>query len=821
MALGAALFVSSCLTPTIDFGDGPPVTGGTSSSGGGAPSDGGSDPGGTGGMNVGGEGGMVVPPVPHCTNRELDSDETDRDCGGLDCAPCANGKKCDVASDCKIQSCVSGRCQAASCTDKVKNGKETDVDCGGTECGTCDDGDSCIKPSDCESKVCKSGTCREATCGDKVKNGNETDVDCGGGGCDPCDVGQACKSTDDCEQPPNPEEIVSCDDQVCTIACGPFVDDCNQKAADGCETNLLTSQAHCGACRAACAPANARGECVAGNCLIDTDAPDTNEGCLGSFANCNGETDDGCEADLMNDAETCGGCDTKCSSHNGTPDCDAGACFIDCDSGFDDCNQDVSDGCEADLAVSTLHCAECNNVCSAIPPEVPVCDGTQCVGVTCDGPSACGGEQPCGACDPDTTCNDLLNTTTHCGGCGVACTAANATTACVQDGAYACIIGSCSGAYANCDDIYLNGCEIDTSSNRNRCGGCLATDENAGAGVDCDLTKGSQVAQTSCSGGACKVLACNNGYADCNGVWSDGCEANLNTSETHCGGCTSGPTTTWDGGTTCEAKPNATNDCSGGQCNYVCLAGWSNADGDWADGCETRTITLVNSSDASNTGTYFKGITGSATLQFSHTLETTAGNHRLVLLAYLCRGNNTTECTPTVTYGSTSMVQLGSTVGGSTQHAGMFYLLDSALPAPGTRTVTLDPPADTGFAVQILELAGVEQNTFQAALGNNANMNSCSNSPGNDVSVTLNSLPAGSRIYAVAGGYSNSSVTISPQAPLSLLNGSGTVVSGVQLGFAGGWTNSTVSGTQSAPFQLSGCDRSLMLAVAIRPEANY
>ncbi len=253
---------------------------------------------------------------------------------------------------------------------------------------------------------------------------------------------------------------------------------------------------------------------------------------MGDFANCNGEVSDGCEADLMADPATCGTCDVTCSENNGTADCDAGTCTIECDPGFDDCNSDVLDGCEIDLTVSTLHCTECFNACSATPPEVPVCDGTQCVGVTCDQPADCGGVQPCGACDqdsPDPLCNDVLNTTTHCGSCGIDCTAANATTVCVDDSGYSCAIDQCTGSYADCDQDYLNGCEIETDTNRNRCGGCLAGDPAGGGGENCDLTKGPQVAQTSCSSGDCRVLSCNSGYADCNGVWSDGCEMNLNT----------------------------------------------------------------------------------------------------------------------------------------------------------------------------------------------------------------------------------------------------------------------------------------------------
>jgi len=635
VAVATALLVSSCLTP-ITFGEDPENrTGGApSTSGGGTPStSGGGAPSTTGGTNQGGEGGQVIPPPPHCENRIIDSDqgETDRDCGGLDCPKCGLGRICEVDSDCVNGSCVSLRCQDPDCTDDVENGDETDTDCGGLDCGPCANGESCIEPEDCLSGVCESGDCAAPTCEDKVENGSESDIDCGGS-CDPCDVGATCDMNEDCAQPPEEEAFATCEDNVCTVTCGPFLGDCNETVVDGCETSLLTSVAHCGACLAACAPDNAAGECVAGNCLIDTDAPGTFEGCFSTFANCNGEVDDGCEANLNADATTCGSCDTTCSDANGTPDCDDGSCIISCDPNFDDCNGDVSDGCEADLLVSTLHCTECLNECTATPPEVPVCDGTQCLGITCDQPADCGGMQPCGACDPDTSCNDLLNTTTHCGGCGLDCTAANATTACVDSGGYGCEIASCTGSYADCDLEYPNGCEIETDTNRNRCGDCLAGDPAGGSGVDCDATQGPQVAQTSCSGGTCRVLSCNSGYADCNGTWADGCEINLNTNDDHCGGCQSGSTTTWDGGADCDTVfENGTGVCVGGQCQFSsCNGNYEDCNLNTAlDGCET-----LAQGDPDNCG-------GCGELSSQYVCEPVNGTNA-------CTGSATT-CTPTCT----------------------------------------------------------------------------------------------------------------------------------------------------------------------------
>ncbi len=87
---------------------------------------------------------------------------------------------------------------APSCTDGVRDGTETDVDCGGGTCPPCADGKDCSFGSDCVSKVCTGGTCIAATCTDGVQNGNETDVDCGGGTCPPCAPNKHCAVATDC-----------------------------------------------------------------------------------------------------------------------------------------------------------------------------------------------------------------------------------------------------------------------------------------------------------------------------------------------------------------------------------------------------------------------------------------------------------------------------------------------------------------------------------------------------------------------------------------------------------------------------------------------
>jgi hypothetical protein len=137
-----------------------------------------------------------------CTDGVKNGNETDVDCGGGTCQPCVVGKNCGVGTDCQSKVCdpTLHTCSMPSCTDGVKNGNETDVDCGGGTCAPCANGKTCGVGSDCQSKDCDPTlhTCSAPSCTDGVQNGNETDIDCGGGTCPPCAPGKNCMTAGDC-----------------------------------------------------------------------------------------------------------------------------------------------------------------------------------------------------------------------------------------------------------------------------------------------------------------------------------------------------------------------------------------------------------------------------------------------------------------------------------------------------------------------------------------------------------------------------------------------------------------------------------------------
>ena len=152
-----------------------------------------------------------------CEDGVLSSGETDVDCGGTSCPACVVGKSCMSASDCASMSCDPGQriCVSLQCQDGIKNGNETDVDCGGGICAPCATNQKCIMSQDCLSTFCavSSKICVGSRCQDETKNGSETDIDCGGG-CSACAANRACSVAVDCV-------TGSCIGNFCALASGP------------------------------------------------------------------------------------------------------------------------------------------------------------------------------------------------------------------------------------------------------------------------------------------------------------------------------------------------------------------------------------------------------------------------------------------------------------------------------------------------------------------------------------------------------------------------------------------------------------------------
>jgi hypothetical protein len=102
---------------------------------------------------------------------------------------------------------------------------------------------------------------------------------------------------------------------ACSITCASGFANCDGLAVNGCEINLTNNPQNCGGCGHVCSFPNATAACSNSNCLLS--------GCNPGFGNCNGQPGDGCEANTLTDPQNCGGCNIVCA---GSQVCANGAC---------------------------------------------------------------------------------------------------------------------------------------------------------------------------------------------------------------------------------------------------------------------------------------------------------------------------------------------------------------------------------------------------------------------------------------------------------------------------------------------------------------
>jgi Cys-rich repeat protein len=164
---------------------------------------------------------------------------------------------------------VDFQSDTASCMNMIKDGTETDVDCGGGTCPPCAKGRSCSGNVDCSTAACIAGVC----------SGCATNADCPAGLiCDP--TVRQCVSVSACAAPrvncgatcvdtsSDPQNCGTCG-SVCLMgaACanGTCMSTCaaGQTRCGGVCANLLSDSNNCGGCAMACGPGRA---CLMGVC---------------------------------------------------------------------------------------------------------------------------------------------------------------------------------------------------------------------------------------------------------------------------------------------------------------------------------------------------------------------------------------------------------------------------------------------------------------------------------------------------------------------------------------------------------------------------
>ncbi|MEZ4390403.1 MAG: hypothetical protein R3A48_04845 [Polyangiales bacterium] len=470
------------------------------------------------------------------------------------CVQCVTDMHCPAGTLCRGNECVVGCMDDTRCAmgETCCNGGCVNTQNNTDNCGAC--GTQCMVPNAqaaCAAGQCAVGTCTgdRRDCNSDVTDGCETDTNSSLEHCGGC--GRLCNS------PPN--AAGACTAGVCTFTCATGFADCDNDPSNGCEVDLNASNDHCGACGAACAPANATGACMMGQCAVAA--------CTMGFGDCDGLVSNGCEANVQTSTTHCGTCGTMCPTpSNGEAACAMGTCGIStCGSGFADCDGDAMSGCEVNTQTSTAHCGACGNACE-LPNATAACTAGACaVGSCATGFADCDND-PSNGCEVNTQ-----TSTANCGACGNACATTNGSAACA---AGSCATGGCNTGFADCDGDPANGCEVNTQTNAGNCGAC---------GTVCNLANATAV----CGAGTCAVGTCNAGFADCDGNPANGCEVNLNTTASSCGAC----------GRACAA-PNGVAVCSAGACAVgACNAGFADCDGNPANGCE-----VVIASDTGNCG---------------------------------------------------------------------------------------------------------------------------------------------------------------------------------------------------------------------------
>ena len=536
---------------------------------------------------------------------EIDLSTSMDHCGGCDmaCAPANAAAMCDLGT-CSITSCDNG---FIDCDGLVDTGCEVNSDVDLMNCGTC--GTTCSYANgvaECVGGACNLDMCDMGygSCDGNLVTGCETDLltdldhcgacgavcnlanathSCIAGDCtlEMCDMGyDDCNmvETDGCEIDLLNDAVncgscgtvcvvdngtPTCEMGACAVLeCDPGFADCDGDPTNGCEVNTLESTNNCGTCGNACTYTDGIGICSSGSCEL--------AGCSENFGNCDSNPDNGCETPLTFNPFNCGACGNACDFSNGTGFCNGTTCeLVGCSGTFENCDMDPANGCEVNRNADANNCGSCGNVCS-LPFAQEACMGGICTIATCDAGRADCNMNPFDGCEVD-----LLTDVNNCNTCGNVCTVGGGSAICSGG---ACGVGTCAAPREDCDGMAGNGCEVDTSNDVNNCGGC---------GDVCNVPNADEV----CSSSSCSISSCQGVFEDCNGLYEDGCEADL-TSTAHCGGC----------GLACNFE-NASGICNASTtCELTsCNTGFFDLNGSADDGCEYA-CTFTSSTDNPDDG---------------------------------------------------------------------------------------------------------------------------------------------------------------------------------------------------------------------------
>ena len=449
----------------------------------------------------------------------------------------------DCGSICNLphatSTCNNGSCEIESCLTGYEN-------CDNDDTNGCESLSSLINCRTC-GNIC-AGPSAITTCA----GGDCSIVDCldGYNNCDG-DINNGCETFGDCtpcvNSPPTctlPNAETLCTGENCFIlSCDPNYANCNAQNSDGCEISLESNN-NCGGCGFTCSFSHASASCANQNCSMTT--------CESDYDDCNGQSSDGCET-YLGSISNCGSCNNSCSYDHAIASCILLNCALSsCDAGWDNCDVDWGNGCETDIT-TTDDCGTCDKVCN-LPHATPVCSSGNCVVESCDN-----GYKDCVVNDPGCETHSDIDMN-NCGNCNSICTLPHATSLCT---AGICSILSCDIGWDNCDQIQANGCETQVT-NATDCGMCGNTCSFINTVLDC-------------STGICTFVKCDDGYANCDSFI--GCEIDIRNDTNHCGLCNN----------TCDSVLNYTQSCANSVCQFSqCNAGYIDCNSNLTDGCEVQ-----------------------------------------------------------------------------------------------------------------------------------------------------------------------------------------------------------------------------------------
>ena len=229
----------------------------------------------------------------------------------------------------------------------------------------------------------------------------------------------------------------------------------------------------------------------------------------------------------------------------------------------DDCDELVDE--DFDLSADLAHCGACDMPCPAEPPNgLPQCGDGRCA-VACDpGFADCDGL-------PGNGCEASLLDPETCGECTTACPDGSPLCEDLGDGPV-CVV-ACGTAATRCATSCVN---ISTDPRHcGRCGGACVGPPNAAA---------------TCGEGICGFV-CDPGFADCDRVADNGCEASLS-SPGHCGACDAA----------CALTAAISGCVDGGCVIAACVGDLLDCDGVDANGCEAVGVVAYPDDDRDGEG---------------------------------------------------------------------------------------------------------------------------------------------------------------------------------------------------------------------------